>query len=315
MIRLGACVILTAMLAPSVASAQSRHDGTGAAVPDRRGTDEFIALMLTASSYGFRSGTMLNYAFDVRADTDPVLYWVTPSVLALAGITGAVLLDRRSSLRRGRALTAGTALLMGQVGTLALEMYRHNESFPSGGTFASPWTWVGATGGLALGIALGHFADVKPGAGLYVGVGGVGGALLGLFGCGVVQCGSDVGAWALVGQGVGLVTTLATAWAVDPPQREMRGLATGGLAGVLPAVGVLTAYYVRDGDVSVDAWTRVSVVGLAGIVVGAAAGYASVRSTRGTARDDDTTRSVALLPSLTRDGSNATLGITAVGTM
>lgn len=299
--------------APAWASAQARHDASGRRVPDRRGGDEFGALMLTASTYGFRSGTMLNFALDLR-QSDGWTYWVAPSLIGAAGLVGAILVERRFPMRRGRGLTAGTAMLLGQVGTLAFEMYRRGESYPSGDTFTAPISWVGATVGLASGIALGHLLDVAPGKAVYVGIGGVGGALLGLFSCGVARCSADVGAWALVGMGAGLAATLTTAWWVNPPQRETRAMVAGGLAGVLPAAGVLLAYQLRDGTVTQDAWARVSVVGLVGLVGGGAFGYAHARSSRATAPPEEGS-SLTLMPTFERNGAATTVGLGAFGAL
>ena len=100
-----------------VGRAQARYDAIGPRVPDRRGNDELGALMLTAGTYGFRSGTMLNYALDLRAD-DSWAYWVASSLLGAASLVGAVLIERRFPMRRGRGLSAGTAMLLGQGGHL-----------------------------------------------------------------------------------------------------------------------------------------------------------------------------------------------------
>lgn len=307
-----ACALAAA--APSWAEAQARYDASGRRVPDRRGNDELGALMLTAGTYGFRSGTMLNYALDLRAD-DSWAYWVAPSLLGAASLVGAVLIERRFPMRRGRGLSAGTAMLLGQVGTFAFELYRRGESFPSPETFTAPISWVGATAGLAAGIALGHLLDVKPGQAVYVGIGGVGGALVGLFSCGLARCSTDVGAWALTGLGVGTIATLATAWWANPPQREMRAMAAGGIAGVLPAAGLLLAYQLRDGVTTQDAWVRVSAVGLAGVLGGAAFGYALSRSSRDIAPAEDGGGGVSFAPTFERNGAATTVGFGAFGTL
>ena len=299
---------------PAWASAQDRYDDSGARIPDRRGNDEFIALMITAGSYGFRSGTMLNYALDLRASDGDWTYWLAPSLLGAAGLAGAILIEHRSPLRRGRGLTAGTSMLLAQVGTLAFEMQRRGESYPSSATLTAPISWVGATVGLAGGIALGHFLDVAPGKAVYVGLGGVGGAIVGLFSCGIAQCSTDVGAWALTGMGVGLAATLATASWLNPPQREIRAMVSGGVGGLVPAAGVLLAYYTRDGDVSQAAWARVSVVGLAGALLGGGFGYLQARSTRGTAAREERS-SLTLMPTFERNGAATTVGLGAFGTL
>ncbi len=297
--------------AATTAGAQARYDASGRRVPDRRSGDELGALLLTSTTYGFRSGTMLNYALGLRAD-DSWTYWVAPGVLGAAGLVGALALERRFPLRRGRALTAGTAMLLAQVGSFAIELHRRGESTPTGETFTAPISWVGATAGLATGIALGHFLDVAPGKAVYVGIGGVGGALLGVFGCGVVRCSTDVGAWSLTGLATGAVGALATAWWVNPPQREMRAMAAAGLLGVVPAAGVYLAYQLRDGGVSSDAWARVSAVGLAGVLLGGAFGYANARLTRDTAPDENA--AVTFAPTFERRGGATAFGVGASGT-
>ena len=312
--RLAAALALALVTAaPAWASAQERRAASGARIPDRRGNDEFIALMLTAGSYGFRSGTMLNYAIGLRPGDGDWTYWLAPSLLGAAGLAGAIIVENRSTMRRGRGLTAGTTMLLAQVGTLAFEMQRRGESYPSSDTFTAPISWVGATVGLASGIALGHFLDVAPGKAVYVGIGGVGGALLGLFSCGVARCSADVGAWALAGMGAGLAATLATAWWVNPPQRETRALVAGGVAGVLPAAGVLLAYQLRDGTITQDAWARVSVVGLVGALLGGGFGYAQARSSRGAAARED--GSLTLMPTFERSGAATTVGLGAFGAL
>lgn len=312
--RLAAALALALVTAaPAWASAQERRDASGARIPDRRGNDEFIALMLTAGSYGFRSGTMLNYALDLRPGDGDWTYWLAPSLLGAAGLAGAIIVENRSTMRRGRGLTAGTTMLLAQVGTLAFEMQRRRESYPSSDTFTAPISWVGATVGLAGGIALGHFLDVAPGKAVYVGLGGVGGAIVGLFTCGIAQCGADVGAWALTGMGVGLAATLATASWLNPPQREVRAMVSGGVGGLVPAAGVLLAYYTRDGAVSQAAWARVSVVGLVGALLGGGFGYAQARSSRGTTSPED--GSLTLMPTFERNGAATTVGLGAFGTL
>jgi hypothetical protein len=320
-VLVGAC----ALLAPRGARAQARYDASGRRIPDRRGTDEFVALMLTASTYGFRSGTMLDYALG-RRPTDTWTYWVAPGVLGAVGLAGAILLERRFPLRRGRAFTVGTGMLLGQVGTLAFELYRRRESFPSTETFTAPITWAGATVGLVTGIAFGHFLDVAPGKAIYVGIGGVGGAFLGIFSCGIARCSTDVGAWMLTGFGVGALAHLATASWLDPPQREMRAMVTGGLLGFLPAAAVSSVYFLRDGAISQDAWVRVSVVGLVGILAGATFGYAHARATRDTAPMEAANagspggsvggaHAVSIAPTFARDGGVTTLGLGLWGAM
>lgn len=250
----------------------------------RRG-GELGAFVLAAGSYGLRLGSMINWWAGRRPDDgDFATYAILPSTLAVVGVTGALLADHYHPLRRGRALALGAGTVVGYLGSLSLTMWLRNEATPSVETIAGPTTFVGTTAGLVAGVLVGHLTDARPGEGLYVATGTVGGTLLGVFLCGALRCGTDLGAWAFAGEMVGLGATLATRALLRPTAREMRLVAVGAIGGALPAVSVITAHWARDGGITNDAWARASGLAVGGILIGGVAGYAIARSTAVDAR-------------------------------
>ncbi len=303
----------------SVARAQSAHPPPIAAVTevdedaaDRRRTGELIAFGLTATTYGLRVGTMIEWAAGRRADDgEPETFWILPAALAVASGTGALLVDHYFPMRRGRGFSAGVGTIVGYIASLALAVQLREESFPSSVSITGPATFIGSTSGLAAGIALGHLTDATPGQALYVGTGSVGGALLGTFFCGALRCGTDLGAWALAGEAVGFVSTIASVRAFRPSAREMRLTSIGGVAGLLPAGAVLTTYLSRDGGVTEAAWARVSVAAIGGLVVGGLAGYAIARATRS---ELAVGQGVTVLPTL-GGALGRSVGVTVMGAL
>lgn len=249
-------------------------------VPDRRGTDEQLLLLLTATTYAFRTGTALNQLAGVHTfqSSDP-LDWVMPISLAVAAPVATFFIERRFRLRRGRALTAGVGAATGYFLALNISTLVRGESFPSGETLAGLPTWIGTTAGLGAGILIGHLTDSTPAAALYAGTGSLGGLLLGLVSCGVIDCGDRFGAVTLGAQLAGLTLALTTYSVLRPTQRELRWLPVGAVVGLLPAAGVLSAYWARDGAIHRDALERASVMALAGGVLGGAAAWWIARHT------------------------------------
>jgi hypothetical protein len=281
----------------------------------RRGRDEQVALYLLAGGYMLRTGTAINLLFDRRPDDgEPETYWILPSALAVGGLVGMFFLDRNVSIRRGRPFAVGTSVLLGYVGALTLTTYVRGERLPSVTSIAGPATWVGSTAGLVTGIMVGHLTDANPGQALYVGTGGVGGALIGAFLCGAARCGTDLGLYAFAGQIAGMALTLSTAWKVNPPAREMRATAVGMTLGTLPALGATFAFALRDGDLSDDTLARVGWFSLAGLIAGGAVGYSVARASRSSASNSPSSANFMLVPMGDPYGLRAATGLSLVGT-
>lgn len=270
---------LAASAAPAAAQDAPRFPRADAQIAQPHKLDELVTLMVLSTTYGLRVGSSINLlAGRSPTDGEPETFWLLPGALALAFPAAAYAIDRRWPIRRGRILTAGSSLLLGYIGTIAATAYARGEDFPSSDSIAGLNTFYGSTAGLALGILVGHLTDATPGDAMYVAIGGVGGALVGAFACGGTRCGSDLGLWALVGQGLGMGFTLATRHAVQPTGPEMRMLTIGAVAGLLPAGAVMLAYGLRDNEISAEAVTRISWAGLGGIFVGALSFYAIARA-------------------------------------
>ncbi len=207
-------------------------------------------------------------------------YWVLPSVLALGAPVAALLIDGRYPVRRGRVFTAIEGTVLGFVTTLSVSAYLRREAQPSYETISGLPTFLGATLGLGAGIVAGHVTDARPGPAMYSTIGTIGGALFGLFGCGVANCGGDLGLYALTGSLAGTALTLATQSLLRPTPYEMRMVAAGAILGALPAVGVGAAYYARDGELSQSALARASAFAIGGILLGATSFYVIARERR-----------------------------------
>lgn len=304
-----ALALLASTAAPSTAHAQ-RVPEVDEESSDRRRTGEVIAFALSATTYGLRVGTMIEWAIGRRAnDGEPETFWILPGALALAGASGALLVDHYRPLRRGRAFSVGAATISGYLGSLALSMQLRGEAVPSAVSLTGPATFIGSTAGIVTGIVVGHLTDARPGPALFVATGTVGSTLVGTFLCGALRCGSDLGAWALTGEAVGLVATLASANAFNPTARDMRLTALGAIGGLLPAASALGAYVSRDGGLTEGAWSRVSAMALGGLVLGGVAGYAIGRSTR---PSHTASSNVAVLPNFGA-GLGHSLGVTVLG--
>ncbi len=306
-----AFALLAATATPSVASAQRAPAAeVDEESSDRRRPGELIAFALSATTYGLRVGTMIEWAVGRRAnDGEPETFWILPGALALAGASGALLVDHYRPLRRGRAFSVGSATIAGYLGSLALSMQLRGEAVPSAVSLTGPATFIGSTAGIVTGIVVGHLTDARPGPALFIATGTVGSTLIGSFLCGALRCGSDLGAWALTGEAVGLVATLASVNAFNPSARDMRLTAIGAIGGLLPAASALGAYVSRDGGITEGAWSRVSAMALGGLVLGGVAGYAIGRTTRPSRAPSS---NVALLPNFGA-GLGHSLGVTVLG--
>jgi len=275
-----------AQTVPAAAPAANAAPAVLRPTSDRmRGDERFLFGLLTAT-YGLRLGSAINLGAFGRTpdDPEPETYWILPGALAIAVPVAALLIERRFPLRRGRGLAAGTGGILGYLGATAATAWFNGESFPRGKTLSGWSTFLGTTGGIAIGALVGHLTDSTPADALYVATGGVGGALLGGLACGAVRCGADFGAWVLAGE-LGLLTTaLVTRSLVHPTQRTMRLVGAGAIgAGVLMGGGVLLAHGVRDGELTVEGVQRSAAFGLAGLVVGAVTFFAIGRQGEGSA--------------------------------
>jgi hypothetical protein len=303
---------LSVCLAASAAHAQRITDPVDEDHAEHRRTGELIAFGITAATYGLRVGTMIEWLADRRPnDGAPETFWILPGSLAIAGATGALLIDHYRPIRRGRAFSAGAGTLVGYLAGISLTMQFRGEALPSSATITGPTTFIGSTAGIATGILMGHLTDARPGQALYVATSVVYGTALGALMCGAVRCHEDLGAWAFTGELVGLGAALASVRALDPTAREMRLTAVGGIVGAFPAGAVFATYLSRDGGITEAAWQRVSIVGVGGLILGGVSGFAIARATRGD-RSDTTT--LAVIPSVP-GALGQTMGLTVSGAL
>jgi hypothetical protein len=291
--------------------AQERRDASGARVPDRRRGGEVVAMYLSAGSWGFRTGTLIQWAAGRRADEgDALAYWSVPAGGAVVMLGALFALDRARPLRSGRALTVGAGSITGTLLSLALTMQMRGESSPSQVTLSAWPTWIGNTVGILGGMLVGHLTDATVGQGLYVATGSVGGVLMGLYACGIAQCGSNVGTWAFVGTSLAFAATAATAKCFNPPEREMQFVGLGAVIGIVPGVATLVAHATRDGAISSRHWARASAMSLGGVVVGGLAAYAAARATRPLLDHGET---LSLGPMFDASTGTPMMGLSAMG--
>jgi len=285
-------ITVTANVAPAVLRPTS----------DRMRGDERILFGLLTATYGLRLGSAINLGAFGRTpdDPNPETYWLLPGALAIAVPVGALLIERRFPLRRGRGLAAGTGGILGYLGATSLRSWIAGESFPSGKTLSGWSTFIGTTSGIAIGALVGHLTDSTPADALYVGTGGVGGALLGGLLCGSVRCGPSLGAYALVGEVTMITAALLTRSLVRPTQPTMRLVGAGALGtGLLMGGGVMLAHVARDGELTREGVQRSAVFGLAGLLVGAVTFFAIGRQAEG---------SVTVTPTAQVTGQGMVLG-------
>lgn len=260
----------------SHAQAQTGALPTAPASEPMAGEERFLFGLL-AASYGLRLGTAINLGAFGRTLDDPApeTYLILPGALAVALPLGALLIERRFPMRRGRALSAGTGGTLGYLVAASLATWVRGESFPTGATLSGWTTFIGTTSGIAAGALVGHLTDATPADVLFVATGGVGGALGGGLLCGVARCGAGLGAWALAGE-LGLFTAaVALRATVRPTQPTMRLVGAGALGlGLLLGGGVLLAYGVRDGEITAGAAQRSALFGLGGLALGAVTFFA-----------------------------------------
>ncbi len=299
-------------LALAVALGASPARAQQARASDRRRGTELVLLGVLSATYGLRIGTLINQAAGRPIDDpDPATYWILPGVLTVAVPVATLLIESRFPIRRGRGISAGVGGIMGYLGAIGLVTQLAGESFPSGQSFTSPWTFVGTTVGIAGGILVGHLTDAPPADALWAGTGAVGGAALGALVCGVSECGPALGAFVLGGE-LGLFTAaMLLRSTVRPTEREMRLTALGAVSGtVLLGGGVMLAHLARDGRLDAAAVQRSAAFGLGGLIVGGLGFFALGRATP----EPTPARSTrtALLPSLDVRPGSFGLGVTIV---
>jgi hypothetical protein len=271
--------------------------------PTSMARDERVLFGLLTATYGMRLGTAINLGAFGRTvnDPEPETYWILPGALALAVPVGALLIERRYPMRRGRGLSAGAGGILGYLAATSIGTLVRDESVPTSATLAGWATFIGTTSGLALGALVGHLTDAMPADALFAATGGVGGALLGGLLCGAARCGPQLGAWSLAGE-LGLFTTaLLVRATVRPTLPTMRLVGAGALGlGLLMGGGVLLAHGVRDGELTATGVQRSAVFGLGGLVVGAVTFFAIGR------RAESTT---TVIPTAQVAGSSLVLGV------
>lgn len=268
--------------------------------------DERVLFGLLTATYGLRLGTAFNLGVLGRTvdDPEPETFWIIPGALTLALPITALLIERRHPLRRGRGLAMGTGGLMGYLAATSIAIQVRGEDFPTGVTLSGWATFIGTTSGIALGALVGHLTDATPADALFVGTGGVGGALLGGLLCGAFACGPDLGAWALTGELALLTSALAVRSLVRPTQPTMRLVGAGALGlGIITGGGVLLARSLRDGEISAAGAQQASVFGLGGLLVGAATFFALGRRAEGIA-------ATTVVPTAQVTGQGVTVGVT-----
>ena len=269
--------VLGAALLTLGASASAQTTTTPGPVSTRMKRDERILFGLLTATYGLRLGTAINLGAFGRTvdDPEPETFWLLPGALALAVPVGALLIERRFPMRRGRGLSAGAGGMLGYLAAASISTWVRGESSPTGATLAGWSTFIGTTSGIALGALVGHLTDAMPVDALFVATGGVGGALLGGLLCASVRCGPEIGAWSLTGELAMLTAALVFRATVRPTLPTMRLVGVGAIGmAVLMGGGVLLAHAVRDGEVTAAGMQRSAVFALSGLVVGGATFFA-----------------------------------------
>jgi len=233
-----------------------------------RGTGERVALLIAATSFGFRLGSTFNLATGITTETNPVGWWVAPSLSTVLLPTLTYFLEGRRPLRRGRVFATIAGGAFGYLGSASLASWYLGLGYPRGDVLTGWVTFGGTVGGFAAGYLLGALTDSRAATGLYTSTFIVSGAILGMYTCGLARCGGDLGGYTSAGIVIGLGAALALRQVLHPTLREMRYTALGGLLGTLPMLGVGAAYLARDGSLGPAEYQRISAFGLAGTVLG-----------------------------------------------
>lgn len=300
----GPWAVGAAVLALSWPAAAQVGPPAAPAVSTRMKRDERILFGLLTATYGLRLGTAINLGAFGRTvdDPEPETYWILPGALALAVPVGALLVERRFPLRRGRGISAGSGGILGYLAATSIGTWARGDAFPTGATLSGWATFIGTTSGIAAGALVGHLTDAMPADALFVATGGVGGALLGGLLCGAFRCGADLGAWSLVGE-LGLFTAaVALRATVRPTVPTMRLVGAGAIGlGLLMGGGVLLAHAVRDGEVTADGAQRSAAFGAAGLVLGGVTFFALGRRAEA---------STTVVPTAQVQGGALVLGVT-----
>jgi hypothetical protein len=232
---------------------------------DRRNTFELLELYWLGFGYGLGTGIFV----DVQAEVENLrgAVWL-PVLFAGGGIAAAYLIDHGHPIRRGRASSANTGMLLG-LGFAAALAGQIDEDLSRARPFDCGWgasttcdwrdydlsskevasiAWLGATIGLGAGLGLGVLTDATPGDASFVFAGGVWGSALGLLANAAGESDDGYGLAAMIGMGIGATGTAIGAHFLRPSESQVRWTNLGAVAGSLlgAAVGVLPDTRLRD---------------------------------------------------------------------
>lgn len=189
-----------------------------------------------------------------------------PLVGLAGGLTGAVLLDRRHSIRRGRPTAANTGLQLGLVAGLTLAVGNDWEFAEPGDNSAGHALLVASGLGLGIGYGLGVATDARPGSGAMVLTGGIYGWFVGTMMSIAADTGTADGARnAVIGEALGALGAMGLARVLEPTVGQTRWADLGMLLGAMLGSSLGTA---SDSDRSASG-------AAVGAILGAAAGGAA----------------------------------------
>ncbi len=291
--RLAARMSLQAPLAMAPAEAAPRAPRT------ERGSLELFELYSTSFLYGVGTGVYLDTLF--KLDDPRTAVWI-PLALGGGGIVAAYLIDHGDPVRRGRASSADTGMLLGfglgfslayQVDQMMRDNARddcaarpypcYTSSRGLEGREVATFAWLGATVGLGAGVGLAALTDATPGESSFVFAGGVWGGALGVLTNAAGEANRSYGLAWLVGELAGVGASMVGAHFLHPAESQVRwmnlGVLAGGLLGL--GVGVLPSRFESAPTVLIPTEIGMVAGGVAGFLLGAPSrGPSSPRSAR-----------------------------------
>jgi hypothetical protein len=215
--------------------------------------------------HGIRTGLVLDRALNLDPLEDPLPALVLPALLGTAGFAAAWWVDHPQPLAAGRAFTLGGGMIVGTLGSVGLHLLRYRQHPRFGSPLVSPVAWLGTSLGMGVGLVLAATLRPDPGSATMVTTVAVAGALGGVFLCGAVGCGNDVGLWLLSGEALGLALGFgATAW-LRPSEALVRWGDLAGIAGMVPGLLALACGPPRARRLE-GGWSEVYALSLAGMV-------------------------------------------------
>jgi hypothetical protein len=210
---------------------------------------ESATLYGVSAGYGITLGLWTHAAFAQGTSDAPTGTSVLLPILgAGVGVGIAAVLDARNNIRRGRVYAANAGFYLGLQAAFGVRQIVDGPLADA--TRFGQWSaFLGAaTLGMGGSLVLAHLTDAQPGSASFVWSGGFWGGVIGAAVDRSLRTGRSEGAVGLlVGEGVGIALTLATAHLLRPTPTQTRWLDLGALVGAI--AGTIALYPTGDSQI------------------------------------------------------------------